>query len=187
MKTTDTGWIAPEAAVTGGVRVTAGQYIGLSGNSGNSSRPHLHVHMAKNDQVYNMPFNHGSTTPLVNNAASPSGPWKLLSGSALPTGPILMWAPHSTGYWTVNNIKSGDFQGWFNHMADSGEMPENMPCTNSGAIYNTDWVPSKGGWYAGAGMTAAEMTNKTATYTAQGFSLYKWWYCGSVRSAIWRK
>ena len=182
-----TGGIAAPAKVTNGVHITAGQYLGLSGNSGNSSMPHLHVHMTKNDAVYDMPFNHGSTTPIVNNAASPSGPWTLLAGKTLPTGPILMWAPHSTAYWTVNNIQSGAFQGWFNHMADSGEMPENIPCTNSGAIYNTDWVPSKGGWYANFGMSAADMTAKSATYAAQGFSLYKWWYCGSVRSAIWRK
>jgi hypothetical protein len=182
-----TGWIAPEAAVTNGVRVTAGQVIGLAGNSGNSTAPHLHVHMAKNNAVYDMPFAHGSTTSYVGGVASPSGPWKMLNGSVLPTGPILIWAPHSTAYWTVNNIKDEDFQGWFNHMADSGEMPENIPCTNSGQIYNTDWVPSKGGWYANFGMTAADMSAKTAAYGAQGFSLYKWWYCGSIRSAIWRK
>lgn len=182
-----TGWIAPEAAVTGGVRVTAGQFIGLAGNSGNSTAPHVHVHMAKNSAAFDMPFAHGSTTSYVGGAASPSGPWKMLSGSTLPTGPILVWAPHSKAYWTVNNIKDEDFQGWFNHMADSGEMPENMPCTNSGQIYNTNWVPSKGYWYANFGMSAADMALKNDTYTKQGFALYKWWYCGSIRSAIWRK
>lgn len=182
-----TGWIAPEAAVANGVKVVAGQYLGLVGNSGNSSGPHLHVHMAKDSAAFNMPFSHGSTTSFAGNVASPNGPWKLLSGATLPTGPILVWAPHSTAYWTVNNIPDEAFQGWFNHMADSGEMPENIPCTNSGQIYNTDWVPSKGGWYAHFGMTATDMSTKSATYAAQGFSLYKWWYCGSIRSAIWRK
>ncbi|MES2322312.1 MAG: M23 family metallopeptidase [Pseudomonadota bacterium] len=183
----DTGWIAPEAAVSGGVKITKGQFIGLSGNSGNSTGPHVHVHMAKNSAVYKMPFAHGQTTPYTNGNAAPNGPWTLLKGSTLPDGPILVWAPRSTAYWTVNNIASQAFQGWFNHMTDSGEMPENMPCTSGGAVYNTDWVPSQGSWYAGAGMTAAEMATKTNTLAMQGYSLYKWWYCDSVRSAIWRK
>ena len=186
-KPSSTGWIAPEAAVSGGVTVTKGQYIGLSGNSGNSTGPHVHVHMAKNSAVHDMHFDHGQTTPYTNAAASPNGPWTLLKGNVLPTGPILVWAPRSTAYWTVNNISSAAFQGWFTHMTDSGQMPENMPCTNGGAIYNTDWVPSKGSWYAYAGMSAMEMANKSNTMSQQGYSLYKWWYCDAVRSAIWRK
>jgi hypothetical protein len=181
------GWIAPEAAVTNGVHITAGQYLGLAGNSGNSTGPHLHVHMAKNDAVYNMPFAHGSTTPFLNNSASPTGPWTMLKGNPLPTGPILIWAQHSTAYWNVNNIADERMQGWFNHMTDSGEMPETMACTDNGQIYNTSWVPSQGAWYAHFGMTAADMAAKTAAYQAQGFHVYKWWYCGSYRSAIYRK
>ena len=181
------GWIAPEAAVANGVKITKGQYLGLSGNSGNSTGPHLHVHMAKDGAVYDMPFAHGQTTPAPNYAASPNGPWTLLKGNTLPTGPILIWAPRSTAYWTVNNVSSQAFQGWFNHMTDSGQMPENLPCTNGGANYNTDWVPSKGSWTAAAGISATELAIKTNTLAMQGYSQYKWWYCDAVRSAIWRK
>jgi hypothetical protein len=176
-----------EASVTGGVRITAGQFLGLAGNSGNSTGPHLHVHMQKDGVAVPMTFDRGMTTPNVNNAASYSGPWTRLGGKALPDGQILIWAPRSTGYWTVNNIRDEDFQGWFDHMADSGEMPENMPCSSDGQIYNGEWVPSKGGWYAHFGMTAAELSAKNTTYAAQGYSQYKWWFCGSLRSAIWRK
>jgi hypothetical protein len=186
-KPDSTGWIPTEASVLNGVRVTAGQVIGYTGNSGNSTGPHLHVHMAKDSAAFAMPFDHGSTTPNTNNNASPNGPWTMLNGKALPSGKILIWPPHTTAYWTVNNIADESFQGWFNHMADSGEMPENIPCTNNGQIYNTDWVPSTGAWMANFGMTAADFTAKNAAYAAQGYSLHKWWYCDSIRSAIWRK
>jgi hypothetical protein len=176
-----------EANVTNGVRITKGQYLGLAGNSGNSTGPHVHVHMIKDGLAYPMAIEHGQTTPFANGSTPTTGPWTLLKGSTLPSGPILVWAPRSTAYWTVNNISSAAFQGWFNHMTDSGQMPENIPCTNGGAIYNTDWVPSQGSWYAKAGMSATELANQTNTYAMQGYAQYKWWYCDSVRSAIWRK
>ena len=52
---------------------------------------------------------------------------------------------------------------------------------------HTDWVPSKGSWIAYAGMSATELATKTNTLAQQGYYQYKWWYCGDVRSAIWRK
>jgi hypothetical protein len=179
--------LPPEAAVTNGAKIVKGQLLGRAGNSGNSTMPHLHVHMFKNNAAYPMKFEHGQTTPYTNSTASPLGPWTLLNGNSLPTGPILIWAPRSTSNWTVNNISAAAFQGWFNHMRDSGEMPENQPCTAGGAYYNTQWVPSKGSWYARMGMSATEMANLTNTLAAQGYTQYKWWYCGEVRSAIWRK
>jgi hypothetical protein len=177
----------PEAAVANGVHITKGQYLGLAGNSGNSTGPHVHVHMVKDGAPYPMNFEHGQTTPFTNGVTPTTGPWTLLKGSTLPTGNILVWAPRSTAYWTVNNISSAAFQGWFNHMTDSGQMPENLPCSAGGAVYNTDWVPSQGSWYARAGMSAAELANQTNTLAMQGYYQYKWWYCDSVRSAIWRK
>jgi hypothetical protein len=176
-----------EAAVTGGVRITAGQVIGLAGNSGNSTRPHLHVHMQKNNAPAPMPFDHGMTTPMVNGQASYSGPWTKLAGKTLPLGDILIWAPRSTAFWTINNIHDENMQGWFDHMTDSGEMPENMPCSADGQTYNTDWVPSKGSWFAHFGLSAAQLSAKNTTYAAQGYFQYKWWFCGPLRAAIWRK
>ena len=36
-------------------------------------------------------------------------------------------------------------------------------------------------------VTATELANYTNQYANDGFYQYKWWYCNSVRSAIWRK
>lgn len=129
--------LPPEAAVTNGAKIVKGQFLGLAGNSGNSSLPHLHVHMFKDNAPFPMNFEHGQTTPYTNETAAQTGPWTLLKGSTLPTGPILIWAPRSTSNWTVNNISSAAFQGWFNHMKDSGQMPESLACTAGGAFYNT--------------------------------------------------
>jgi len=177
----------PEGNVINGAKIVKGQYLGLAGNSGNSTGPHVHVHMIKDGAPYGMVFEHGQTTPYTNGVTPQTGPWTLLKGSTLPTGNILVWAPRSTAYWTVNNISSAAFQGWFNHMTDSGQMPESLACTDAGAYYDTQWVPSQGAWYARAGMSATEMANQTNTLALQGFYQYKWWYCDAVRSAIWRK
>ena len=179
-------WVS-DAAVTGGVRVNAGDFLFNAGNSGNSSNPHLHVHIEKGGAAIALKFARGATTSNVGGNSAYNGPWTNLSGGALPAGEILIWPAHSTAYWTVNNIQDENFQAWFNHMVDSGEMPENMPCTNNGQIYNSDWVPSHGAWTASHGMTAFDFTVKNANNSANGYSLYKYWYCDSIRSAIWRK
>lgn len=176
-----------EGVVNGGVKIAAGQVLGIVGNSGNSTGPHLHVHLQKDGAAVAMKFAHGSTTPYVNNTAQVAGPWTMLAGNTLPSGGALVWPPHSVGYWTVNNIKDEHFQGWFNHMADSGEMVDTLPCSSDGQIYNTTWIPSKGAWYAYAGMTLTEFIQKSDQYASLGYVRTGWWYCGPVYTGIWRK
>lgn len=177
----------PDGIVNNGVRVNAGQVLGIVGNSGNSTGPHLHVHMEKDGLPVTMKFDHGSTTSYANNSASVGGPWTLLKGNALPTGKILIWAPHSVGYWTVNNIADEHFQGWFNHMADSGVMIDTLPCSAGGQIYNSTWIPSQGSWYAHFGMSLSSFADKSDYYAYYGYTRTGWWYCGSVYTGIWRK
>lgn len=176
-----------DGRVTNGVRVAKGQVLGVVGNSGNSTGPHLHVHMEKNGDPVTIKFDHGQTTSYANNNASVNGPWTLLKGNALPAGKVLVWAPHSVGYWTVNNIPDERFQAWFNHFADSGVMLDTVPCTDGGQIYNTTWVPSSGSWYAHAGMSLTDFNNKSTYYANNGYTRTGWWYCGSNYTGIWRK
>ncbi|MES2822786.1 MAG: M23 family metallopeptidase [Pseudomonadota bacterium] len=179
-------WTA-DGVVSNGAKVHAGQVLGIVGNSGNSTGPHLHVHMEKDGLPVSMKFAHGSTTPFNNNTAPVAGPWTMFAGNTLPNGPALVWAPHSVGYWTINNIQDEHFQMWFNHMADSGVMLDTLPCTSSGQIYNSTWVPAQGSWYAHFGMNASVFADKSDHYAYQGYTRTGWWYCGSVYTGIWRK
>lgn len=177
----------PDGIVNNGVRVNAGQVLGIVGNSGNSTGPHLHVHMEKNGQPIAMKFDHGMTTPYTSSSASVGGPWTKLAGKALPNGQVLVWAPHSVGYWTVNGIADEHFQGWFDHMVDSGEMIDTLPCSSNGQIYNSTWIPRQGSWYAYFGMNLSTFTSKSNTLASQGYTRTGWWYCGSTYTGIWRK
>ncbi|PUA29949.1 MAG: hypothetical protein B0W54_05265 [Cellvibrio sp. 79] len=177
-----------DGGVSNGARITKGQVLGLVGNVGNSSGPHLHVHMqTSGNQPVKMKFDRGQTTPFTNETASVNATWTLLNGKALPAGEVMVWAPHSVAYWTVNNIPDERMQAWFNHFADSGVMPNVYACTDNGQIYNTGWVPSSGSWYAFHGMSLTTFNNKSTELANQGYTRYGWWYCGSVYTGIWRK
>lgn len=177
-----------DGAVSGGARITKGQFLGKVGNVGNSSGPHLHVHVqTPGGSAVKLKFDHGQTTSYANQTASVNATWSLLSGNSLPAGEVMVWAPHSVGNWTVNNIPDERMQAWFNHFADSGEMPNTYACTNNGQIYNTSWVPSQGAWVAYHGMNLTTFNNKKTTLSNQGFYLHGWWYCGSYYTGIWRK
>jgi hypothetical protein len=180
--------LASGGKVTGGARITKGQVLGLVGNSGNTPVPHLHVHMETADGLpVKIKFDHGQTTPYTNQTASVNATWTLLKGNSLPAGEVMIWAPHSVGYWTVNNIPDERMQAWFNHFADSGVMPNIYACTDNGQIYNTGWVPSSGAWQAYHGMSLTSFNKKSDDLAKLGYTRYGWWYCGSVYTGIWRK
>ena len=178
----------PGAAVTGGATVTAGQLLFHAGNSGNSSQPHVHVHMVNASNSWQpMNFDRGQTTPFGSNIASLNGPWTPLKGAALPTAQILIWPPHPIGNWTYNGIDAPAFQRVFDHFVDSGVMADTITCKNNGATYDTTWVPTQGSWSAKAGMTATDFFQKNAALGAQGFTLASSFVCGTKVAAVWRK
>ena len=180
--------IEPEVRVTSGARVKAGQFLGRVGNSGASEGgPHLHVHMEKDGAPVVMTFRRGMTTPFVGGVGAFHGPWTPLKGTALPSAEILVWAPRPVGTYTFNGTPAAEFQSLFDHMADSGMMPELISCASNGATYNTTWIPSEGAWLTHFGMSADDAAAKHAAYTAQGYTRTSSFTCDSVSVAVWRK
>lgn len=178
----------PEATVANGATVTAGQLLFHVGNSGNSSEPHLHIHIVNASNTWQpMKFARGQTTPFDNNTASLDGPWTGLKGNALPMATILIWPPHPIGNWTYNGIEGSAFQRVFDHFVDSGEMLDTVTCKNNGASYDTTWIPAKGSWISHHGMSTTDHLVKNAKYLQQGYK-EKWVnICGTTVAAIWRK
>ncbi len=180
--------IEDEVKVTNGAHVSEGQFLGLVGNSGASKGgPHLHVHMEKGGKPVVMKFSRGLTTSFTGGKASLNGPWAALTGKALPNADILFWPPRPVGTYTFNGTPGADYQAFFDHMSDSGMLPDIVTCKNNGATYNANWIPAKGEWRSHHGMNAATAAAKQALYTGQGFKRTSSYTCGSVTVAVWRK
>jgi len=181
-------WTQPEATVANGATVSAGQLLFHAGNSGNSSEPHLHVHLVNTSNTWQpMKFARGQTTPFTNNTASLNGPWTGLKGSALPMATILVWPPHPIGNWTHNGIEASAYQRVFDHYVDSREMADTVSCQNNGASYDSTWIPAKGSWLSHHGMSISDHAAKNTLYTSQGYKETAVYTCGTVMAAVWRK
>ncbi|HEY4588375.1 MAG TPA: hypothetical protein VII86_04070, partial [Thermoanaerobaculia bacterium] len=91
------------------------------------------------------------------------------------------------GSYTFKGTPNHEFQGLFDHLADSGERPDWVSCESGGAIYNSKWIPSKGAWVMHFGMSDLEAATNQALFTSKGFERTSSYTCGSVNVAVWRK
>jgi hypothetical protein len=134
------------------VRIKAGQYLYRTGNSGNSSAPHLHVHLQTSSGTSKLlRFSRGLSTPLKSGREANINQWTRFAGNRIPDGPVLVWPPRkrSTEY-ARHGFPAKDFQRMFAHLSDSGFWPEWIDGYSvAGKPYlNFVWRPAKGSWRA---------------------------------------
>ncbi len=143
-------------------KVKRGQLLGRVGNSGASSAPHLHVHLESGfgaSMPLRMRFARGMAAfrtrtdePYLHKADIDD--WVSFAGSSPPDRDILIWPPRTITR-EVSRVGMGieAFGRVFDHLHDSGFMPELIDCYAVGgkSFLNMVWRPARGPWFAIAG------------------------------------
>jgi len=137
--------------------ISKGQYLGRVGNSGNSTGPHLHVHLQNSSGVGQLiTFNRGMAA--VPDDSKPYPSWARFAGSTIPGGSQLIWAPRTVGSQYVRHgMAAVAMQGWFSHLADSGFKPAWFDGYNmdGDTFYNMVWKPANLAWRGYFGQSGA--------------------------------
>jgi murein DD-endopeptidase MepM/ murein hydrolase activator NlpD len=172
----------PHIRVTGADQVTVkkGQFLGRVGNAGTSSAPHLHIHVEQGGTAtttksggspVQINFRRGLSATKDNNDSDPS--WKTFAGHPIPPGPILVWPPRTLATeYSRHRFSADSFQGWFDHLTDSGFWLTWIDTYNVGGknYINHVWHPAEGPWRAHFLVGAGSHQDKTNDAVADGYS-----------------
>ena len=163
-----------------GAKVKKGDFLGLTGNSGNSSGPHLHLHAVKGDKAWSRDFRPMRLTGAeVVGSAQMSNPtitrnWEKLNKRSLPKTTSLIrpnlglrWAEY-----TRHGLRGSYYQGEFDKMTKAGYYPEwvNGYEVNNTTYFNVIFRPSNGRrWVARHGINGAQFQREFNRWTKAGF------------------
>ncbi|MGH3902770.1 MAG: hypothetical protein ACRDTE_01000 [Pseudonocardiaceae bacterium] len=155
-------------------KVKAGQFLGLVGNSGSSSNPHLHIHHVKDGDAADLKFRRGLATKLTgkNEDQADINSWVRFAGERIPPGPTLIWPPRSVGSeYTRHAFPADDFERMFDHLADSGYWPKWIDGYSVGgrAFFNFVFTEAPGPWRGFFGQTAANYQRRFDEAKRDGF------------------
>jgi hypothetical protein len=183
----------PAALLKPGAKVKAGQFLGLAGNSGNSTAPHTHIHAIQGSAPESGPLRplsfHGIYVidPSAVNPPSPAGPWVKDQGQALPLvnaqgTPALVWPVATAPTWyppgwaevARHGIPEASYQAEFDKIASSGYRPVWVDAYTVGGqtFFNVIFHPEDGTpWVARHGLTGAGYQAEFDKWTKQGYRL----------------
>ena len=137
-----------KALLDSGKKVKAGDFLGLSGNSGNSSNPHLHIEVVQGhidplkvlgvtnnpENVSLRPFPFRNTYSIAFDKLpkpDPNAPWVKLNGNSIadvsaaiwPSEKPPCWYPPGYGELAFHGVPKSSFQSTYNKIADCGYYP----------------------------------------------------------------
>lgn len=182
-----------EVPVDKRAKIKRGQFLGRAGNSGNSTNPHLHIHLEKDGKAEKIYFKRGLATDNTGNKGNINN-WTRFAGKMIPKGPVLVWPPlKKHPEYARHRYPAKDLPRLFDHLADSGYAPEWFDCYSVGGktYYNFVWRPATGAWRAYFGQSSSSYQQRINKAKADGYAPVQVESClsgGNVRyTAIFRK
>ena len=173
-----------------GAVIKRGEFLGLAGNSGNSSGPHLHIHAIEASKPWGGPLR---PLPFRNvymidrsalNPPSPAGKWVKAEDQGFAETPMAIWPAATAPAWyppgwgevTRNGVPEAGYQAEFDKAVSSGYHPVWVDGyeVNGQVFFNAIFHPNNGSaWAARHGMTAAQYQAEFDARTQQGFHLHQ--------------
>jgi hypothetical protein len=174
--------------LTVGANVHKGDFLGLAGNSGNSSGPHLHLHVIQATQPWGgpprpLPFHDIHVVDITKvHPPDPAGPWVTANDQALPSVSSIIWPSPSTPSWyppgwaelARHGVPESSYQQEFDRIVSSGYRLVWIDGydVNGKTFFNVIFRPADGTqWVARHGLDSAGYQSEFDNWVGKGFRL----------------
>jgi len=183
------GSLNPKFTKMGAV-IKRGEFLGLAGNSGNSTAPHLHIHAIEATKPWDghlrpLPFR---IAFMIDRSAlkppSPAGKWVKVEDQGIAHTPMAIWPATTAPAWyppgwgevTRSGIPEASYQAEFDKATSSGYRPDWVDGyeVNGKVFFNAIFRPNDGNaWAARHNMNGAQYQDEFNTRTAAGYHLHQ--------------